>query len=138
MHVNETWDLWLNNIDPEYKDRAPTGLNKEQLTMNMAINGKPIAGFQANADIKTHDEEKSRRGIERKFDNKHLKEAIERGFDPVLQLHAMDIEGLDMAIIFPTRGMVVAGVNYSDKKYAGAIGRAYNNWISETATCQSF
>ena len=131
MHVNETWDVWLNNIDPEYRDLAPVGITKEQLVMNMAIQGKPIAGFLANADIQTHEEEANRRKVEAKHGNKYLKLAIDRGFDPVSQLHAMDTEGLDLAIIFPTRGMSVAGVPYEDGKYAGAVARAYNDWISE-------
>ena len=131
MHVNETWDVWLNNIDPEYRDLAPVGITKEQLVMNMAIQGKPIAGFLANADIQTHEEEANRRKVEAEHGNKYLKLAIDRGFDPVSQLHAMDTEGLDLAIIFPTRGMSVAGVPYEDGRYAGAVARAYNDWISE-------
>ena len=102
MHVNETWDVWLNNIDPEYRDLAPVGITKEQLVMNMAIQGKPIAGFLANADIQVHEEESNRRKVEAEHGNKYLKLAIDRGFDPVSQLHAMDTEGLDLAIIFPT------------------------------------
>ena len=131
MHVNETWDVWLNNIDPEYRDLAPVGMTKDQLVMNMAIQGKPIAAFLADADIQVNEEETSRRKVEAEHGNKYLKPAIDRGFDPVSQLQAMDTEGLDLAIIFPTRGMSVAGVPYQDGRYAGAVARAYNDWIHD-------
>ena len=49
MHVYEPWDLWLNYIDPEYKERAPVGTTKDPLTMNMAMGGKLIANFLADS-----------------------------------------------------------------------------------------
>ena len=62
---------------------------------------------------------------------KYLQEGVERRFDAVSQLHAMDREGLDMAVLYPSRGMPVAGVDYTDGKFAAAIARAYNNWLAD-------
>ena len=131
MHVNEPWDLWLNYIEPRFKDMAPVGMTKDQLVMNMAIQGKPLAAFQSTADIQSHQEEQVRQTLEMEHGHKYLQEGIERKFDPVSQVHAMDTEGIDVAILFPTRGMVVAGVDYEDHEFAAAVARAYNNWMAD-------
>ncbi|MCH8086905.1 MAG: amidohydrolase [Chloroflexi bacterium] len=131
MHVYEPWDLWLNYIDPEYKERAPVGTTKDPLTMNMAMGGKLIANFLADSDEKTNEEEQARQPLEIKRAQKYLQEAVERGFDPVSQLHAMETEGIDVSMIYPTRGMVVAGVDYTDGKFAAAVARAYNDWLAD-------
>ena len=39
MHTHEPWDLWLNYIDPAYKDRAPVGTSQDPVDMNTTIEG---------------------------------------------------------------------------------------------------
>jgi predicted TIM-barrel fold metal-dependent hydrolase len=51
----------------------------------------------------------------------------------------MDIEGLDLAVLFPSRGLFVLGLDSVDSigpdglepEYASAIARAYNSWLAD-------
>ena len=50
--------------------------------------------------------------------------AGKRNFDGVSQIQAMDKEGLDVAVLFPTRGLTVLGMDALDPDFATAIARA--------------
>ena len=133
MHVHEPWDLWLEYMEPEYKDRAPVGTSKDPNNMNTTFDGKPYGNFfaQSDAAVDEHEEETERLGIQHQRADKYMQDGMERLFDPVSQVRAMNTEGIDRAVLYPSRGMVVAGYDYEDGQLAGAIARAYNNWLSD-------
>ena len=56
-------------------------------------------------------------------------EEIARDFDPETQVRAMDKEGLDLAILFPTSAMYVTAFTRMDPRFAAAVCRAYNDWL---------
>jgi len=56
-------------------------------------------------------------------------EEIARDFDPESQVKAMDKEGLDLAILYPTAGMYATAFTHMDPRFAAAVCRAYNNWL---------
>ena len=51
----------------------------------------------------------------------------------------MDAEGLDLAVLFPSRGLFVLGLDSSEQigadglepEFATAIARAYNDWLKD-------
>ena len=49
---------------------------------------------------------------------------------PVLAA-AMDTEGIDIAVLFPSRGLTVLAIDGMDPDLALAISQAYNNWLYE-------
>lgn len=53
------------------------------------------------------------------------------GADPRARLKDMDEEGLDVAILFPTVGLVFPALR--DVKLASALCRAYNDWVHDYA-----
>src|SRR5207344_758371 len=61
------------------------------------------------------------------------------GWDAPSQVAAMDAEGLDMAVLYPSRGLFVLGLDSVEQagpdglepEYATAIARAYNNWMKD-------
>lgn len=48
---------------------------------------------------------------------------------PEAQLEAMDAEGIDVAVIYPTVGLFALALDDVDPDFAAAIARAYNNWL---------
>jgi predicted TIM-barrel fold metal-dependent hydrolase len=48
---------------------------------------------------------------------------------PEHRLRAMDTDGIDVAVLFPTLGLYT--VDARDPALAGAIARAYNDWLAE-------
>ena len=127
MHVHEPWDIWLNYISPEFRDRAPVGTSKDPMDMNTLVDGKPI-GFAQDTGVRDNREEQIHREVE-KLQSERLPEGIARGFDAVSQVHAMDVEGLTAAVLLPTRGLAVAGVEFNDRAFASAVTRGYNDWL---------
>jgi predicted TIM-barrel fold metal-dependent hydrolase len=59
------------------------------------------------------------------------REHAERGWGPACQLEAMDVEGLDAAVLFPTRGLSVLTRPNMDPRFAAAIARGYNDWLHD-------
>jgi len=57
-----------------------------------------------------------------------------RGDDPKAMLQAMDREGIDVAIVFRTRGSHVLGVDGLDPQLSAAVCRAFNNWLGDFCT----
>ena len=130
MHVVEPWDMWLRYIEPEFKDRAPTGLQEYMLDLGLVVDGKLVSQWR------TEENTEARKRFEGKLnrDNERLQEyqeSMERDFDPASQLGAMDREGIDVALLFPSRGLSAFALEYDDDRLAAAVSRAYNNWLAD-------
>ena len=61
----------------------------------------------------------------------HFNVARARGFDPASTLTAMDIEGIDVAVMYGTRGRQILCHDDLAPDYAAALARAYNNWAAD-------
>ena len=55
----------------------------------------------------------------------------ERGWTGEVQLEAMDTEGIDTAVLFPTRGLGILTYPDHDPRFAAALARAYNDWLHD-------
>jgi len=123
LHVIEPADLWTKRIDRKYKDKAPEGYDRFPQDVFMRYLGKDLPAFseQQVASIK-----------EKKLKKAHIYESMaKRGYDGASQVDAMDDEGIDAAVQFPTRGLYAIGPAQMELGLAVAIARAYNDWISE-------
>jgi predicted TIM-barrel fold metal-dependent hydrolase len=58
-------------------------------------------------------------------------EEIARNFDPASQVLAMDKEGLDLAVLYPTSAMYITAFETMDARFAAAACRAYNDWLHD-------
>jgi predicted TIM-barrel fold metal-dependent hydrolase len=124
LHVMEPPDLWQRYIDKAYADRAPIGLTRHTRDLGMQVEGrilpKRIEVGDSSAPM-AHREKIMER----------YKDAIARNFDSASQVDAMDREGLDLAVLFPTRGLFVLGIDGMDPGLGAAIARAYNDWLHD-------
>jgi predicted TIM-barrel fold metal-dependent hydrolase len=66
----------------------------------------------------------------------HFQVARGRGFDPESTLTAMDIEGVDVAVMYGTRGRQILMHDDLAPGYAAALARAYNNWAYDYCRSQ--
>ena len=120
MHVIEPVDLWQRYIDPAFRDRAPVGLARYQQDLCVEIDGEQIP-----RDV--HDD---------LFEEKAgplevYRDPIDSGWDSHSQLRAMDKEGMDMALMYPSRGLFAAATDKLDPAFSAAIARAYNDWMAD-------
>jgi hypothetical protein len=105
MHILEPADLWQRHIDPAYRDRAPVGMTRAVLDVGSVVEGKALGrGFEARQGTAAAVRLGQRFG---QIHQEKYADAIARRFDNVSQLGAMEKEGIDVAVLFPTRGLFV-------------------------------
>jgi predicted TIM-barrel fold metal-dependent hydrolase len=134
MHVLEPVDLWQRYLEPVYRDRAPIGTSQGGRDIGLLHQGQPanlpdIRIERWNAALAAH---MGPREADYRF-------AVERGWDGRSQLEAMDREGIDVAVLFPSRGLFALGLDSSETArerglepgFAAAIARAYNTWLAD-------
>ena len=120
MHVIEPADLWQRYIDPAFKDRAPRGLNRYQQDLSIEVEGYRIPEEWTDPLIESLAGPKEVYG-----------DPLQNNWDAASQVRAMDREGIDFAIIYPSRGLFVLAIDNMDPALAAAIARAYNDWVHD-------
>jgi len=143
LHMMEPDDLWLRYLDEPYRSTNPPrffGGQQEKLVEDPddkggtdAIMGMEVQGFaipahatQIGATISSN--ELRRRSRAR---HPHFQVARAHSFDAASTLTAMDIEGIDVAVMYGTRGRQILCHDDLAPDYAAALARAYNNWAAD-------
>ncbi|HZT05725.1 MAG TPA: amidohydrolase family protein [Chloroflexota bacterium] len=124
MHIMEPPDLWPKYIAPEFKDLAPRGVTSDNVRDLRTVfpQDDPAARVTRGTPNRGRNFEKNQQ---------IYRDHSERGWTPDCQLEAMDVEGIDAAVLFPTRGLSVLTRPSMDPRFANAIARAYNDWLHE-------
>ena len=123
MHIIEPPDLWERYIDPKFRDRAPKGWPGHENPSVLEVDGRvyPKSAKRANSNY-----QKMYGALYERY-----KHAIEAGYDAPSQLVGMDREGIDVAVLFPTRGLYALASDEIEPDFAAAISRAYNDWLAD-------
>lgn len=122
MHVMEPADLWERYMAPEFKARAPRRLTERRWDIRTIVEGEVMASMLGGDWPALTD-------AEEKALAERYAEEIACDFDPASQVRAMDKEGLDLAVLYPTSGMYVIAFDTMDPQFAAAACRAYNEWL---------
>ena len=130
MHVMEPADLWQRYIDPLWAHAAPVGLNEIERDMRVRVKNAVLLRLG-----RTSAREKGRPW--RADQDSAFAHAEERDWDAKSQVMAMDMEGIDSTVLFPSRGLFVLSLQSSehigpdgmDPGLSSAIARAYNDWM---------
>ena len=129
MHIMEPPDLWERYIDPEFREIAPRGVLSENVR-DLGLT------FPAETRVGGVVRRQPRRGHNYERNQALYREDSARGWSGEVQLEAMDREGLDAAVMFPSRGLNVlvspeGRGRVADARFAAAIARAYNDWLHD-------
>ena len=101
VHTFEPEDLWLRYLDDRFRAHAPQ-------------RRRPTSTARPPA-----------------FRDPHLRAAAAAGYDAPSHLKAMDIEGIDLAVLFGTRGRHVQMHDDIDPELAAALASAHNDWTHD-------
>ena len=126
MHIMEPVDLWDRYMEPAYRGRLQ-GQNRFNRDFGLTMDGQML---QYTGPVSTLLMEGTAR--EREQTAPTYQDAHDHGWDPGSQLRAMDKEGIDVAVLYPTRGLFSAAVDSAggmSPELAAAASRAYNNWM---------
>ncbi|HMK98726.1 MAG TPA: amidohydrolase family protein [Acidimicrobiales bacterium] len=132
MHVMEPADLWERYMDPAWGHAAPVGLCEIERDIRVKVKNAVMlrlghmrpraAGRPWNAD---HDS--------------GFAQAEAANWDAASQVAAMEMEGLDATVLFPSRGLFVLALQSAahigpdglEPDLASEIARAYNDWMAD-------
>ena len=121
MHVMEPPDLWQRYVDGRYRAHAPVGVTSENVRdLRVRWPEDGAAPVRGGINLVGHNYERNQR---------LYRDHSARGWDAACQLEAMDTEGIDVAVMFPSRGLSVLTRPGMDPGFAAAVARAYNDWL---------
>jgi predicted TIM-barrel fold metal-dependent hydrolase len=135
IHVQEPHDLWARYIEPRFKERAPqfTDIPDGSSPGVWRFEGKVFPAY-----IDRPERQRLAKVRRRKAHDRHEElgrevgpEEERRGEEPEAMLHAMDVEGIDVSIVFRTRTAHVLAVDGLDVELTAAVCRAFNNWLAD-------
>lgn len=120
-HVMEEGVNWQERLEPALRQRAPHIFRDFRNRPRIMIEGRvwPIAEGPGLGNPGIFSEDWP-------MDNRYRKGMKE----PAARLEDMDLEGIDVAVLFGTLIGLSAG-NIADPSLANAICRAYNDWLAE-------
>jgi uncharacterized protein len=124
MHIMEPPDLWERYIAPEFRAMAPRGRTSENVRDLSLVFPQPEPNGRQTGGA-------PHRGRNYARNQALYRDHSARGWTAEVQLEAMDVEGIDVAVLFPTRGLNVLDHPDRDPRFAAAIARAYNDWLAD-------
>jgi predicted TIM-barrel fold metal-dependent hydrolase len=137
MHVMEPPDLFERYLDPAYRHRVSVTVGSDGRARRgpIVIDGLPTS----DSDLQQY--RKRRRpgptqssqplSGSRLADTGRLDFAVARDYDGEAQLRGLDMEGVDIAVLYPTAGLSLIARDNLDPRLSLALCRAYNDWIHE-------
>jgi len=119
LHVMEPADLYERYLDARFRDQAPRRLDAthgylHHWRLGDHVFPRPLGSGRTESDARS-------RIV--------LREYAAAGFDPASQLQAMDVEGVDVAVLFRTLPLVC--VDDLAPEFAQALCRAWNDWMAD-------
>jgi len=128
LHTMEPDGLWERYLDPPFKKFAPQFTRGSEHAPNqpvIRIGDLEIAEMSRRPRTAVVGKDLQARAFAR---HPHYAIAHARGYDAETHLQAMDIEGIDVAVIYGTRGRQVLMHDEHDPAVAAALARAHNSW----------
>jgi predicted TIM-barrel fold metal-dependent hydrolase len=138
MHVMEPPDLFDRYLDPAFKERVvlPIGADGRPQRGMIVVDGLPQS---MDAELQQY-RKRTRPGPtnstqplsgSRLADTGRLDFAIRRNYDGEAQVMGMEMEGVDIAVLYPTTGLSLIARDGLDPRLSLALCQAYNNWIHD-------
>ena len=124
-HILEPRDLWEKRVPAKFKDQTIKVVwNKAERLEQIVLDGQIL--FPSCVNLGMARQPMSRRADRRDWRWEELPPA---GGDPKARVAELDREGIDVAALYPSVGLVLGGIE--DAEHAVAACRAYNDWLAE-------
>ncbi|MCH8190769.1 MAG: amidohydrolase family protein, partial [Chloroflexi bacterium] len=142
-HILEPRDLWQNYLEAKYQARGVRFRFNDRGEEFIEVDGKPFFGRAASSSRDDGRQPGGRLGalggIGGYPDMDRAKQTARRPFnymdgappgamDPHERIEVLDKEGIDVALLYPTIGIIWEEA-VADPGLAAALCRAYNNWL---------
>jgi len=124
LHVLEPSSLWEDYLDPKFRGRL-TPVSASDGQMRTQVDGKVLPPY---ADRPERQRAWSLRMRRPEW------ERLRRGTPTKDVLEAMDLEGIDVGILFRTWATQAINIDGLEPALAAALSRAWNRWIADFCT----
>jgi predicted TIM-barrel fold metal-dependent hydrolase len=121
-HVYEPDVLWSEYVEPAFRDQLPAAI----MAKNIGVDVDPEVIAAARA-VEQAQAQSGRVGTDTWDEASRSKILTSGGWDPVQRLVDMDDEGIDEAVLYPTRMLMWI----EDLDLYEAACRGYNNWLRD-------
>jgi predicted TIM-barrel fold metal-dependent hydrolase len=136
LHTMEPDGLWEKYLEEPFRKFAPSFVRRVENASNqpvIRIGALEIGEMSKRPQSALVGKDLQRRAFAR---HPHYEIAHARGYDSQSHVAAMDIEGIDVAVIYGTRGRQVQMHDELDPQVAAALARAHNNWTRDFCAYQ--
>ena len=115
--------MWTSRIEPKFRERAPLIVREEGFDW-WYCDGTKLLSVQPGTQTGRRFEEPE------KLSRVDIVDNIRPGaYIPEEHVKDMDVDGVDMGVIYPTIGLIIFGV--PDGELLSAIFATYNDWLAE-------
>src|SRR2546428_6078126 len=131
LHTMEPDNLWEKYLDAPFKKFAPQFTRGSENASNqpvIRIGALEIGEMSKRPQTAVVGKAFQQRAFAR---HPHYEVADARGYDAESHVAAMDIEGIDVAVIYGTRGRQVLMHDDLEPEVAAALARAHNDWTRD-------
>jgi uncharacterized protein len=131
LHTMEPDGLWERYLEEPFKKFAPAFVRRTENASNqplIRVGALEIGEMSKRPQSAAVGKDLQRRAFAR---HPHYEVAHARGYDAESHVAAMDIEGIDVAVIYGTRGRQVQMHDDLEPEVAAALARAHNNWTRD-------
>ena len=151
MHITEPADLFAQWLDPSFRHRVrtPVGVDGAPRRGMWIVDGVPSSAddtlqqyrkpLRAPAKAGGDGNPASRQSLSssRLAATGRLDFAAQRNYNAEAQVMAMGMEGVDIAVLFPTACLSLLGRDDMDPQLSLALCQAYNNWLADYCSYSS-
>jgi uncharacterized protein len=131
LHTMEPDGLWERYLDEPFKAFAPRFVRGSATAPNqplIRLGDLEIGEMSKRPHTAVVGQDLQRRAFAR---HAHYEVAHAQGYDPASHVQAMDIEGIDVAVLYGTRGRQVLMHDDLAPELATALARAHNSWTRD-------
>lgn len=120
-HVIEPPEMWKEYIEEEYRACAPREVRDSWDVPRLMVESRLFPTPEGPG--------RAPRYVLPPEMREEYRARLAGGSDPHLRIRDMDTDGIDVALLLPSQGLVIGAVR--DAGLAAAISRAYNNWLAD-------
>ncbi len=121
LHVVEPRRLWEDYLDPKFRGRIVT-VPGDYGSVRAHVDGMVLPPYA--------DRPERQRAWSFRYQRPGA-ERLHRGTKPKEALEAMDVEGIDVGILFRTWATQAINIDGLEPAFAAAMSRAWNRWIAD-------
>lgn len=125
-HILEPPDLWKENLESKFKNRA-LGIGRDAEGWETLIVNGEFSKVNIGMGVASAFGQPGERAFSKDFS---YMDAPKGAYDPHARVKLLDEDGIDAAVLYPTMGLLWEG-ELTDPGLSLAYNRVYNDWIAD-------